>query len=123
LPEDSTASTTCGTPGYVAPEVLRQMPYGKECDIWSIGVVTFILLSGSTPFYEEDNFALFEQIKNCRYSFEAETWQDVSEEAKDFVKKILVADPKKRLTSEQIFNHPWMKASLSHDTKLHGAKG
>jgi len=54
------ASTTCGTPGYVAPEVLMQMPYGKECDNWSIGVVTFILLSGTPPFYEEDNFALFE---------------------------------------------------------------
>ena len=58
--EGSTASTTCGTPGYVAPEVLQQLPYGKECDYWSIGVVTFILLSGTPPFYEEDNFALFE---------------------------------------------------------------
>ena len=46
--------------GYVAPEVLQQKPYGKECDIWSIGVVAFILLSGTPPFYEEDNFALFE---------------------------------------------------------------
>ena len=60
LEEDSLASTTCGTPGYVAPEVLMQKPYGKACDYWSIGVVTFILLSGTPPFYEEDNFALFE---------------------------------------------------------------
>ena len=60
LDEGSLASTTCGTPGYVAPEVLQQKPYGKECDIWSIGVVAFILLSGTPPFYEEDNFALFE---------------------------------------------------------------
>lgn len=60
LDEGSLASTTCGTPGYVAPEVLMQKPYGKECDIWSIGVVAFILLSGTPPFYEEDNFALFE---------------------------------------------------------------
>jgi calcium/calmodulin-dependent protein kinase I len=54
------ASTTCGTPGYVAPEVLMQKPYGKACDYWSIGVVAFILLSGTPPFYEEDNFELFE---------------------------------------------------------------
>lgn len=63
LDENTLASTTCGTPGYVAPEVLEQKPYGKACDYWSIGVVTFILLSGTPPFYEEDNFALFEQIK------------------------------------------------------------
>mgnify|MGYP006114861495 FL=1 len=74
LQENSMASTTCGTPGYVAPEVLMQQPYGKECDYWSIGVVTFILLSGTPPFYEEDNFALFEQIKACKYDFEVETW-------------------------------------------------
>jgi len=46
------AATTCGTPGYVAPEVLMQQPYGKECDYWSIGVVTFIILSGTPPFFE-----------------------------------------------------------------------
>jgi len=60
LDEETLAQTTCGTPGYVAPEVLMQKPYGKECDNWSIGVVAFILLSGSPPFYDEDNFALFE---------------------------------------------------------------
>lgn len=60
LDESTLASTTCGTPGYVAPEVLKQQPYGVACDYWSIGVVTFILLSGTPPFYEEDNFALFE---------------------------------------------------------------
>jgi len=72
--ENSLASTTCGTPGYVAPEVLMQLPYGKECDFWSIGVVTFILLSGTPPFYEEDNFALFELIKACKYDFDVDTW-------------------------------------------------
>ena len=124
LPEEhSTASTTCGTPGYVAPEVLMQKPYGKACDIWGIGVVTFILLSGTPPFYEEDNFALFEQIKNCDYEFDEEVWKDVSAEAKDFVSKILVADPKKRMTSEQIFQHPWMKAELSNKVTLKAAKG
>lgn len=96
--EDSFASTTCGTPGYVAPEVLMQKPYGNACDNWSIGVVAFILLSGTPPFYEEDNFALFEQIKACKYDFHVETWKDVSAEAKEFIKKVLVADPNKRLT-------------------------
>ena len=103
------ASTTCGTPGYVAPEVLQQNPYGMACDYWSIGVVTFILLSGTPPFYEEDNFALFEQIKKCKYDFEVETWDNVSNEAKDFVAQILVADPTKRMNCEQMLQHPWMQ--------------
>ena len=100
LEDESLASTTCGTPGYVAPEVLMQKPYGKACDYWSIGVVTFILLSGTPPFYEEDNFALFEQIKACKYDFEVETWDSVSPEAKDFVSKILVPDPTVRMDCE-----------------------
>ena len=102
LEENSLASTTCGTPGYVAPEVLLQKPYGKACDYWSIGVVAFILLSGTPPFYEEDNFALFEQIKACRYDFDVETWDNVSREAKDFVSKILVANPENRLDCEKM---------------------
>ena len=94
------ASTTCGTPGYVAPEILLEEPYGMECDYWSIGVVAYILLSGAPPFYSEDNFKLFEQIKSCDYDFSDESWNDISAEAKDFITKILVADPKKRLTAE-----------------------
>lgn len=113
LEDNSLASTTCGTPGYVAPEVLMQKPYGKACDYWSIGVVSFILLSGTPPFYEEDNFALFEQIKACKYDFEVETWKNVSAEAKDFVSTILVADPAQRMNCEQMLQHPWMNMNLS----------
>lgn len=122
LEADSLASTTCGTPGYVAPEVLMQKPYGLPCDYWSIGVVSFILLSGTPPFYEEDNFALFEQIKACRYDFDVETWDNVSKEAKDFVSKILVADPEIRMTCDQMLEHPWMKIELSNTTSLGTAK-
>eukprot|EP00350_Pseudokeronopsis_sp_OXSARD2_P000617 CAMPEP_0170540916 /NCGR_PEP_ID=MMETSP0211-20121228/810_1 /TAXON_ID=311385 /ORGANISM="Pseudokeronopsis sp., Strain OXSARD2" /LENGTH=212 /DNA_ID=CAMNT_0010843473 /DNA_START=58 /DNA_END=696 /DNA_ORIENTATION=+ len=57
------ATTTCGTPGYVAPEILEQKPYGKECDYWSIGVVLYILLCGFPPFYDEENNVLFDKIK------------------------------------------------------------
>ena len=118
LEEDSLASTTCGTPGYVAPEVLMQKPYGKACDYWSIGVVAFILLSGTPPFYEEDNFALFEQIKACKYDFDVDTWGSVSEEAKDFIKKILVADPNVRLNCQQMCDHPWMSKKLDEGVML-----
>jgi calcium/calmodulin-dependent protein kinase I len=67
LEEDVLASTACGTPGYVAPEILSGKKYGKQCDNWSIGVVLFILLSGSPPFYDEDQNSLFENISKCNY--------------------------------------------------------
>lgn len=85
LGDDSVAKTTCGTPGYVAPEVLEQKPYGKACDYWSIAVVAFILLSGTPPFYNEDNFELFEEIKSCKFDFNVKTWDNISDEAKDFI--------------------------------------
>ena len=102
IEEDKLATTTCGTPGYVAPEVLEQRPYNSSCDYWSVGVVLFIMLSGSPPFYDEDNFALFEKIKRCDYNFNAGSWASISAEAKDFISKLLVADPNQRLSGEQI---------------------
>ena len=71
---ETLATTTCGTPGYVAPEILEQRPYGKACDYWSIGVVLYILLCGFPPFYDEDNMLLFEKIKHGRYSFPSPYW-------------------------------------------------
>ena len=106
--EEKLATTTCGTPGYVAPEVLEQHPYNQTCDYWSVGVVLFILLSGGPPFYDSDNFEMFEKIKRAEYSFEALSWQSVSPEAKDLISKLLVADPAQRLTGEQIMAHPWI---------------
>ena len=91
--EEKLATTTCGTPGYVAPEVLEQRPYNQSCDFWSVGVVLFILLSGGPPFYNPDQFEMFEKIKQAEYSFEALSWQGVSAEAKDLITKLLVADP------------------------------
>ena len=100
IDEETFASTTCGTPGYVAPEILSQKPYKIACDFWSLGVVLFILLSGSPPFYDEDNFALFEKIKACQYNFDAPSWTSISAEAKDFISKLLVANPDERLNGE-----------------------
>ena len=106
--DETFATTTCGTPGYVAPEILSEKPYKEGCDLWSVGVVLFILLSGQPPFYHDDNFELFEQIKKCEFDLTTEEWKGVSSDAKDFIKKILVADPAKRITSSGIKNHPWI---------------
>ena len=101
-------TTLCGTSGYVAPEVLEQKPYNEACDFWSVGVVLFILLSGSPPFYDEDNFELFEKIKKCRYSLDTPQWDGISPEAKDFISKLLVADPTKRISGDELMQHPWI---------------
>ena len=71
---DTFATTTCGTPGYVAPEILSDKPYKEPCDFWSLGVVLFIMLSGEPPFYHEDNFELFELIKGCKYTMDKPIW-------------------------------------------------
>ena len=102
------ATTACGTPGYVAPEILEGKGYGKEVDYWSIGVILYILLCGFPPFYEENNQKLFEMIKNCDFEFPSPFWDDVSQEAKDLIKAILVRDPKQRLTAEMILSHSWV---------------
>jgi calcium/calmodulin-dependent protein kinase I len=100
--------TACGTPGYVAPEILQTKGYEKEVDLWSIGVITYILLCGFPPFYNDNIAELFEQIMKAEYDFPHEYWDSISKEAKDFVSKLLVADPQKRMTSLQALAHPWL---------------
>jgi len=100
--------TACGTPGYVAPEVLTAQGYDKEVDMWSIGVITYILLCGFPPFYNENLPELFEQILKAEYDFPEEYWKDISAEGKDFIRKLLVVEPAKRMTGKQALNHPWL---------------
>ncbi|XP_029429944.1 calcium/calmodulin-dependent protein kinase type 1G [Rhinatrema bivittatum] len=110
-------STACGTPGYVAPEVLAQKPYSKAVDCWSIGVITYILLCGYPPFYEDTESRLFEKIKEGCYEFESPFWDDISHSAKDFIRTLLEKDPKERFTCEKALRHPWIagNAALHRD--------
>jgi calcium/calmodulin-dependent protein kinase I len=112
-------TVACGTPGYVAPEILKGVAYGKQVDIWSIGVILYILLCGFPPFYDDNNKKLFAQIINANYSFPEPYWTNISPQAKDLVQRLLIVDPNRRLTADQILNHPWMfedgsKISLDH---------
>ena len=97
---ETLATTTCGTPGYVAPEILEQRPYGRECDYWSIGVVLYILLSGSPPFFDEDNGMLFEKIKKGKYEFPSHVWDGISADVKDIIRHLLVLEPSHRWTCD-----------------------
>ena len=110
---NSLMTTPCGTPGYVAPEVIAtpSRGYSTACDVWSMGVILFILLVGQPPFHsdKDDQSELFEQIKSGRFEMNPRDWAEVSEDAKELVKRILVVDPTRRITAHQILNHRWMK--------------
>ncbi|CAO3620915.1 unnamed protein product [Cunninghamella blakesleeana] len=112
--QDDILTTTCGTPGYVAPEVLLQEGYGKPVDLWSVGVITFILLAGYTPFYGSDQAELFSSILKGEYSFDEEYWCDISDSAKSFIDGLLAYKPEKRLTAHEALVHPWMTNTLEN---------
>lgn len=111
IDKDKMMQTACGTPGYVAPEVLNAEGYDKEVDMWSVGVITYILLCGFPPFYSESVPEVFEQIMKAEYDYPEEYWDEISAEAKDFIDHLLVVDVSKRLTAEQSLNHPWLRQS------------
>lgn len=100
--------TACGTPDYVAPEVLLGEPYEVNVDLWSIGVITYVLLCGFPPFWGETQKDLFDNILSATYDFPSPEWDDVSDEAKAFVKNLLVLDPKGRFDAEQALEDPWI---------------
>ncbi|XP_051931453.1 calcium/calmodulin-dependent protein kinase type 1 isoform X2 [Hippocampus zosterae] len=115
----SVMSTACGTPGYVAPEVLAQKPYSKAVDCWSIGVISYILLCGYPPFYDENDAKLFEQILKAEYEFDSPYWDDICDSAKDFICHMMEKDPSKRYTCEQALQHPWICGDTALDKNIH----
>nr|UXX22574.1 calmodulin-domain protein kinase 10 [Hevea brasiliensis] len=103
-----TFTDVVGSPYYVAPEVLRKH-YGPECDVWSAGVIIYILLSGVPPFWDETEQGIFEQVLKGELDFLSEPWPNISEGAKDLVRRMLVRDPKKRMTAHEVLCHPWVQ--------------
>eukprot|EP00640_Fibrocapsa_japonica_P001450 CAMPEP_0113934478 /NCGR_PEP_ID=MMETSP1339-20121228/1803_1 /TAXON_ID=94617 /ORGANISM="Fibrocapsa japonica" /LENGTH=389 /DNA_ID=CAMNT_0000936297 /DNA_START=53 /DNA_END=1222 /DNA_ORIENTATION=+ /assembly_acc=CAM_ASM_000762 len=106
----------CGTPNYVAPEILRGLQYSGKCDVWSCGVITYILLGGYPPFYDEDQDQLFKKIRRGTYEFHQPYWDHISSEAKDLINKMLVVNHKQRQSAQELLQHPWICA---HDDHLH----
>ncbi|TSK49625.1 MAP kinase-interacting serine/threonine-protein kinase 2 [Bagarius yarrelli] len=128
--------TPCGSAEYMAPEVVEAFRdevgvYDKRCDLWSLGVVLYILLSGSAPFVghcgtdcgwdqgepcHECQGMLFESIQEGKYEFPDQNWAHVSAEAKELVSKLLVCDAKQRLSAEQVLRHPWVQGISQNTT-------
>ncbi|WFC93581.1 calcium/calmodulin-dependent protein kinase [Malassezia brasiliensis] len=103
-------STTCGTPGYMAPEIFLKAGHGKPVDMWAIGVITYFLLCGYTPFDRDSSAEEMKAIVNADYKFEPEIyWRDVSDEARDFIRRLLTIDQNQRMTATQALQHPWIR--------------
>lgn len=108
--------TPCYTPYYVAPEVLGPERYDKSCDMWSLGVIMYILLCGYPPFYSNTGQAISpgmkSRIRRGQYTFPKPEWSEVSEEAKQLISQLLKTDPTERMTIIQFMNHPWINQSM-----------
>ena len=104
-----------GTAYYISPEVLDGF-YDEKCDIWSAGVILYILLCGYPPFNGNDDDEIFESIKKRKFVFPDAEWANISKEAKDLINKML-SDPLTRLTAEQVLVHPWLVNQLNKNTK------
>ncbi|XP_073732291.1 MAP kinase-activated protein kinase 3 [Misgurnus anguillicaudatus] len=108
--------TPCYTPYYVAPEVLGPEKYDKSCDMWSLGVIMYILLCGFPPFYSNTGQAISpgmkRRIRMGQYEFPNPEWAEVSEEAKQLINQLLKTDPNERMTINKFMNHPWINQSM-----------
>lgn len=106
-------ATPCYTPYYVAPEVLGSENYDKSCDMWSLGVIMYILLCGFPPFYSYRGLALSpgmkKRIRSGQYTFPDPEWSAVSEQAKSLIRRLLTTDPVKRLTITEFMSDPWIQ--------------
>ncbi|KAK5611666.1 Serine/threonine-protein kinase dclk2 [Crenichthys baileyi] len=123
--------TVCGTPTYVAPEIIAESGYGLKVDIWAAGVITYILLCGFPPFRSENNQQedLFEQILLGMLDFPSPYWDNITDSAKDLIRKMLLVNAEARYTAKDVLSHPWvtddavvennMKTEVSGKLKTH----
>eukprot|EP00927_Polykrikos_kofoidii_P062402 TRINITY_DN57215_c0_g1_i1.p1 TRINITY_DN57215_c0_g1~~TRINITY_DN57215_c0_g1_i1.p1 ORF type:complete len:374 (-),score=47.91 TRINITY_DN57215_c0_g1_i1:124-1245(-) len=102
------STTICGSDFYLAPELIMQEEYGREIDIWAIGVITYITLSGSLPFYNSVLHKLYRKIVERDLGFSEPSWKQVSKGAQDFILRVLQIRPGDRLTAADALNHPWL---------------
>uniref|UniRef100_A0A8B9E6Q1 Protein kinase domain-containing protein n=1 Tax=Anser cygnoides TaxID=8845 RepID=A0A8B9E6Q1_ANSCY len=114
---DTPVKVLHGTPEFMAPEVVSFEPVGFATDMWSVGVICYILLSGESPFQGDTDMETLSNITAAQWDFEEETFSDISPQAKDFISQLLQKDPGHRLSSSEALLHPWLQQPLPSSTK------
>ena len=116
--QNGVLSTMAGSFGYAAPEIMLKQGHGKPVDMWSLGVITYTLLCGYSPFRSENVADLIEECRSGRIVFHGRYWKDVSNEAKDFIIALLQPEPSKRLTSQEALKNVWLTGTTATDFNL-----
>jgi calcium/calmodulin-dependent protein kinase I len=111
-------TTMAGSFGYAAPEVMMKQGHGKAVDMWSLGVITYTLLCGYSPFRSENLGDLVDECRSGKIIFHERYWKDVSKDAKGFILILLQVDPKRRATSKAALKHVWLKGETASDHDL-----
>lgn len=121
--KDEVLTTMAGSFGYAAPEVMLKKGHGKPVDMWSLGVITYTLLCGYSPFRSENLQDLIDECSNARVVFHERYWKDVSDDAKDFIGHLLQPDAEDRSTSKVFFNPRFFNQVLIWNSKLYPTPG
>jgi calcium/calmodulin-dependent protein kinase I len=116
--KDAMLNTMAGSFGYAAPEIMLKQGHGKPVDMWSLGVITYTLLCGYSPFRSENVADLIEECKSGRIVFHGRYWKDVSDGAKEFIVNLLQPNPSKRLTSEEALQDVWLTGKTASEFNL-----
>ena len=118
LEPNETTKEIVGTLGYMAPEVLMGKEYNFSADVWGIGVITYLLLTGYLPFDEEEDKEVIRKTLFDSIPFDNDSWKNISSKAKEFIKKILKKDKEERITIEQILKDPWIENYVDEDEDI-----
>ena len=116
--KDEQLTTMAGSFGYAAPEIMQRQGHGKPVDMWSMGVITYTLLCGYSPFRSENMSDLIQECSSGRVVFHERYWRDVSKDAKEFIRALLQPDPQRRLTSQQALGHSWLSGLTANDVDI-----
>lgn len=108
-PAEGGMTETLGSPLYMAPEIIKKLEYDVSVDIWALGVMAYIMLTGKPPFKGKSKDEVFVEITTKNITYSGDSWKQCSKESKAFIKKMLVRDPKQRATAEELLNDDWIK--------------